>query len=184
MTPPPIQPSASPPPSAPLWADLAQEWARYAQEWSGWWARTVLPHPPAQADLSAAPTELAVDPAEAAAITERYAERMRELWQAAMAAGAGAMPSLVEPKPGDRRFEAEAWRQLPWFALLKQGYLLYADYLRELASASRLPPGDKRRLAFLTRQFVDAVAPTNFAATNPEVLEEVARTEGGRTRSR
>ena len=179
MNPPPIQPSANPPPSAPLWADLAQEWARYAQEWSGWWTRTVLPHPPAPGATPASPAELAVDPAEAAAITERYAAKLQELWQAALASGAGAMPSLVEPKPGDRRFEAEAWQKLPWFALLKQGYLLYGDYLRELANASRLPPDDKRRLAFLTRQFVDAVAPTNFLATNPDALEEVMRTEGG-----
>ena len=179
MNPPPIQPSANPPPPAPLWADLAQEWTRYAQEWSGWWTRTVLPHPPAQGATPAVPAELAVDPAEAAAITERYAAKLQELWQAALASGAGTMPSLVEPKPGDRRFEAEAWQKLPWFALLKQGYLLYGDYLRELANASRLPPDDKRRLAFLTRQFVDAVAPTNFLATNPDALEEVVRTEGG-----
>ena len=177
MTPPHAQPSSPPPPSAPIWADLAQEWARYAQEWSGWWTRTVLPHAPAAAALPAVPTEVAVDPADAAAITERYAAKLQALWQTAM--GAGAVPSLVEPKPGDRRFEADAWQSLPWFAWLKQSYLLYGDYLHELASASRLPPGDKRRLAFLTRQFVDAISPTNFAATNPEVLEEVVRTEGG-----
>ena len=177
MTPPHAQPSSPPPPSAPIWADLAQEWTRYAQEWSGWWTRTVLPHAPAAAALPAVPTEFAVDPADAAAITERYAARMQALWQAAM--DAGAVPSFVEPRPGDRRFEAEPWRSLPWFAWLKQSYLLYGDYLHELAAASRLPPGDRRRLAFLTRQFVDAIAPTNFAATNPEVLEEVVRTEGG-----
>ena len=137
----------------------------------------MLPHAPPTAALPAVPTELAVDPADAAAITERYAARMQALWQAAM--DAGAVPALVEPRPGDKRFEAEPWRALPWFAWLKQSYLLYGDYLHELAAASRLPPGDKRRLAFLTRQFVDAIAPTNFAATNPEVLEEVVRTEGG-----
>ena len=82
MTPPHAQPSSPPPPSAPIWADLAQEWARYAQEWSGWWTRTVLPHAPPTAALPAVPTELAVDPADAAAITERYAARMQALWQA------------------------------------------------------------------------------------------------------
>ena len=177
MTPPHARPSSHPPPSAPIWADLAQEWARYAQEWSTWWARTALPHAPPAAAAPALPVELAVDPADAAAITERYAARFQALWQAAM--DGGNVPSLVEPKPGDRRFEAEAWRSLPWFSWLRQGYLLYGDYLRELAEASRLPPADKRRLAFLTRQFVDAISPTNFAATNPEVLEEAMRTEGG-----
>ncbi|CAG1001114.1 polyhydroxyalkanoate synthase [Burkholderiales bacterium] len=179
MTPPHAQPSPHPPPSAPIWADLAQEWTRFAQEWSGWWTRATLPHATPGGAAPAVPTELAVDPADAAAITGRYAERLQALWQSVMEAGAGRPPSLVEPKPGDRRFEASAWSELPWFSWLKQSYLLYGEYLRELAAASTLPPADRRRLAFLTRQFVDAISPTNFAATNPEVLSEAVRTEGG-----
>ena len=78
----------------------------------------------------------------------------------------------------DRRFAGRAWRELPYFALLKDSYLLYADYLRELAALAHLPPAEQQRLRFATRQYVDAIAPTNFPATNPEVLELALRTEG------
>ena len=164
------------PAALPLWADLADEWSRFAQEWSSWWTRTALPHA-APGAPTAIPTEFAVDPAVAATITERYAEKFQALWQA-LVATPSEPPTIVEPRPGDRRFENPAWREQPWFSWLKQSYLLYGDYLRELAAASRLPAADKRRLAFLTRQFVDAMAPTNFVATNPEVLAEAVRSEG------
>jgi polyhydroxyalkanoate synthase len=177
MNPPPAVPSADATGSAaPAWTDLAGEWSRFAQEWSSWWTRTALPHA-APGAPTAVPTEFAVDPVVATTITERYTEKFQELWQALIAAPS-APPAIVEPGPGDRRFESAVWREQPWFAWLKQSYLLYGDYLRELAAASRLPPRDKRRLAFLTRQFVDAMSPTNFVATNPDVLAEAVRTEG------
>ncbi len=175
------QPSSEPPaplPVPPAWASLAQDWNRIAQEWAGWWTRTVMPHA-AAAPSAAPPVELPVDPRVAMEITERYAQKLQALWQTMAETAGGAPPAVVEPKPGDRRFEAPAWRELPWFSWLKQSYLVYGDYLRELAAASGLAPADKRRLAFMTRQFVDAIAPSNFAATNPEVLAEALRTEGG-----
>ncbi len=88
------------------------------------------------------------------------------------------MPALVEPAPGDRRFHAAAWREQPFFALMMQSYLLYGEYLRELAHLAPLPPDEKRRLEFATRQYVDALAPTNFPATNPEVIARAIATEG------
>ncbi len=169
---------SSAPPLPPAWAGLAQDWSRLAQEWSGWWTRAVLPHLPAGTTQPAAAAELPVDPRVAMEITERYGAKLQSLWQAMLAAGCGAPPSVVEPKAGDRRFDAPAWRELPWFSWLAQSYLVYGDYLRELAAASSLPADDKRRLAFITRQYVDAVAPSNFAATNPDVLAEAMRTEG------
>jgi polyhydroxyalkanoate synthase len=158
-------------------ADLADDWARLAQQWSSWWTRAAPPAMPYAAG-AAAPAALAVDAGEAAAITERYAARFQALWTAIAGAG-GAPPQVVPAPPGDRRFESPAWREQPWFAWLQQSYLLYGEYLRELAAASHLPDADKRRLAFMTRQFVDAIAPTNFVATNPDALEEAVRTEGG-----
>ena len=165
------------PHAAPPWAALADDWQKLAQEWSGWWTRAALPLAPDGAPSPAVPAQLAVDPARAASITERYAARFQDLWQRIVLAQ-GAPPAVVEAPQGDRRFEASAWREQPWFAWLKQSYLLYAEYLRELAAASTLPDEDRRRLAFMTRQFADAIAPTNFVATNPEVLAEAVRTEG------
>ena len=49
------------------------------------------------------------------------------------------LPDVVDAAPGDRRFAAREWREQPYFALLKQGYLLYAEYLSELAALAPLP---------------------------------------------
>jgi len=88
------------------------------------------------------------------------------------------LPVVVEPAPGDRRFAAPEWDRLPYYALLKQGYLLVAGYLNELAEGAMLPAPEKRRLEFLTRQYVDAIAPTNFLATNPAVAARAFATDG------
>src|SRR4029453_616903 len=61
---------------------------------------------------------------------------------------------------------------------MKQGYLLFGQYLAELAALASLPEHEKRRLPFLTKQYIAALAPTNFMATNPEVLKRALVTEG------
>jgi polyhydroxyalkanoate synthase len=78
----------------------------------------------------------------------------------------------------DRRFAAPAWRDQPYYAFIKDAYLLNAEYLTALASLAQLPPADKRRLAFATRQYIDALSPTNYPATNPEVLQRALETDG------
>jgi hypothetical protein len=166
------------PHAAPPWAALADDWQKLAQEWSGWWTRAALPLAPDGAPSPAVPAQLAVDPARAASITERYAARFQDLWQRIVLAQ-GAPPAVVEAPQGDRRFEASAWREQPWFAWLKQSYLLYGRVPARAGGGEHAAAGDKRRLAFMTRQFADAIAPTNFVATNPEVLAEAVRTEGG-----
>jgi polyhydroxyalkanoate synthase len=88
------------------------------------------------------------------------------------------VPEVAHPAAGDRRFAAPEWRQLPYFSLIKQGYLLFAEYLAELATLAALPADQKQRLEFVTRQYVDALAPTNFVATNPEALKRALSTEG------
>src|SRR4029434_10886253 len=78
----------------------------------------------------------------------------------------------------DRRFRTTAWREQPYFAFLRQAYLLYAEYMQEQARRAPLPEHEKRRLEFTTRQYLDAIAPTNFPATNPDVLAKAFATEG------
>ena len=126
-----------------------------------------------------------VDPHRPAALNARYEPRFAALWSAAQAAagqardGAAArMPSLVEAPPGDRRFAAREWTDLPWFALLKQSHLLAGEYAHELAALVPLADADRKRLLFLTRQGVDALAPTNFPATNPEAIRRALETAG------
>ena len=126
----------------------------------------------------------AFDPQGLAELNAEYQARWEALWSGAMAAlmpggqAARPIPDVAHASAGDRRFAAPEWRELPYFALLKQGYLLFGEYLAEVAKLASLPERDKERLAFITKQYVDALAPTNFLATNPEVLNRALSTEG------
>ena len=115
------------------------------------------------------------------AVHESFKRRFCELWAAAASAPAtpgATMPQIIPDTPGDRRFSSAVWREQPFFAWIKQSYLLYGEYLTAIASLATLPATEKRRLEFAVRQFVAAIAPTNFPATNPEVLNRALETEG------
>lgn len=86
---------------------------------------------------------------------------------------------LAQPEKGDKRFSAPDWQQNAIFDALKQSYLLAATTL--LKSASELQGLDEhqqRKLVFYLRQFVDAISPTNFAFTNPQVIRDAIQTGG------
>jgi polyhydroxyalkanoate synthase subunit PhaC len=82
------------------------------------------------------------------------------------------------PADADRRFDAPEWRELPWFRMLRRGYELNAEYLAGIAEIAEVEPVAKRRLRYVTRQLADALAPTNFAATNPEAIRRALETRG------
>jgi polyhydroxyalkanoate synthase subunit PhaC len=85
----------------------------------------------------------------------------------------------VPPAPGDGRFKADAWRDVLWFDFLKQAYLLTARATQGLVGRTRgLSPEHQKKVEFFTRQFVDAMSPTNFALLNPAVITETVRTGG------
>lgn len=91
----------------------------------------------------------------------------------------GQAPSLVEPAPGDRRFRAEAWQQNEVFDFIKQSYLLTANAMQDMVGRlNGLEDAERQRVAFYTRQFADALAPTNFPLTNPEVLKATIASNG------
>ncbi|MEO8536749.1 MAG: class I poly(R)-hydroxyalkanoic acid synthase, partial [Betaproteobacteria bacterium] len=121
------------------------------------------------------------DPESVAALQEAYGARLRQLWSAAMetlATPGATMPPIFADVDGDKRFRSPVWREQPFYAWMKQAYLLYAEYLTSLAALANLPPPEKRRLAFLIQQFIYAIAPTNFPATNPDVLARALETDG------
>ena len=103
-----------------------------------------------------------------------------ELWQQAAnrLLGHEAEP-LVEPEPSDRRFRDSAWQENPLFDYIKQSYLLTSKWMiNTVRDTDGLNDETARKVDFYTRQFVDAMAPTNFAVTNPEVLRETMETQG------
>jgi polyhydroxyalkanoate synthase len=167
------------------WSDLAVQWRELAQEWAQFWQRAAAPiaigtpiaEAGADADRKAAATPM-FDARAVAELTERFAPRVQALWTRALG-GSTTPPGDVETQgKNDRRFSAPAWREQPYFAFLKDAYLLYAEYLTDLASLAQLPPADKQRFEFAVRQYLDAIAPTNYPATNPEVLKRALETEG------
>ncbi|MEX0732224.1 MAG: class I poly(R)-hydroxyalkanoic acid synthase [Aquisalimonadaceae bacterium] len=86
---------------------------------------------------------------------------------------------VISPEATDKRFRHEAWEENPIFDFIKQAYLLTADYLQATANnVDGLDDKTSRKISFYTRQFVDALSPTNFVATNPEVLEKTLETKG------
>lgn len=86
---------------------------------------------------------------------------------------------VVRPKVGDRRFIDEAWESNILFDYLKQSYLLTAEHaLQAVASLDGIEPRHRERLTYYVRQLVHAVAPSNFALTNPEVLRMTMATRG------
>jgi len=84
-----------------------------------------------------------------------------------------------QPEKRDKRFAHEGWEDNPFFDFVKQSYLLTADYLhRTVDNVDGLDDRTRRKIDFYTRQFVSAMSPSNFLATNPEVLERTVETRG------
>jgi poly[(R)-3-hydroxyalkanoate] polymerase subunit PhaC len=77
---------------------------------------------------------------------------------------------------GDRRFKDEVWSHSPYYDLLKQSYLLNSKQLSEFVDQAQVDEKSKLQLRFYARQFIDAMSPSNFPATNPEVIRTAIRT--------
>lgn len=114
------------------------------------------------------------------AMQKAFSEKHVALWSSMLGRQPGTRTeAVVAPEPGDRRFAAPEWSESPVFDYLRQSYLLNAGFLREVAEAIPLADGRaKARIQFLTRQYIDAMAPTNFAATNPEFIRTAVETRG------
>ena len=103
-----------------------------------------------------------------------------DLWQSSMLRmmGAPALP-VAEPAQGDKRFRDSGWHEHFLFDYVKQSYLIAARWLHEqVASVEGLSEPAKKKVDFFTRQYIDALAPSNFALTNPEVFRETIASGG------
>ena len=102
------------------------------------------------------------------------------LWQSSWLKllGQTAEP-VAAPAQGDNRFKDEDWQNNFVFDYLKQSYLIAARHIHDVVSGVEgLPDGSKRKVDFFTRQYVDALSPSNFALTNPQVLRETMNSGG------
>jgi poly[(R)-3-hydroxyalkanoate] polymerase subunit PhaC len=110
-----------------------------------------------------------------ASLQSSYLEKQAKLWSALLS---GRSELVAAPAPEDRRFSHRQWRENPYYDYLKQSYLLAASYLEELVESSVLDPQAKERARFAVKQWIDAMCPANFAATNPQALEQALESRG------
>lgn len=85
---------------------------------------------------------------------------------------------VAAPAKGDRRFSDAAWTDEPVYDWLKQSYLLAAKQLQEFVATAPVDDATRAQVDFASRQMINALAPTNFAHTNPEVARRTIQTGG------
>ena len=105
---------------------------------------------------------------------------MTVLWQNMALRAMGQNPEpIAKPAPGDRRFANEDWTENQIFDFIKQSYLVTSRWFTNtIRDTEGLDERTHKKLEFFSKQFVDAMSPTNFVLTNPEVLQETFESGG------
>lgn len=100
--------------------------------------------------------------------------RYMELWNNSIKRYAGEeLPETVAPEKGDKRFADPEWENNQFFNFLKQAYLLTSSWAERLVEETEgLDEHTKHKARFYTQQLINSLSPSNFPATNPEVLRE------------
>ena len=122
----------------------------------------------------------AADPQALTALQKQFTDQQLSLWQSVLAKQQGSEEGFkVSPDAGDRRFSAPEWRASPVYDYLHQAYLLNTKFVKELVEL--IPAADdkaRNKMRFFARQITDAMAPSNYAATNPEFIKLALETKG------
>jgi polyhydroxyalkanoate synthase len=103
------------------------------------------------------------------------------LWQHSMMRFTGMTPSapIAAPDKSDKRFKDEEWQEHFLFDFIKQSYLITARHIHDtVSSVDGLDDQSQKKVNFYTRQYIDALSPSNFALTNPEVFRETVKSHG------
>ena len=187
-------------PGTPPGADDATKtagWADVARRMQAMW----LDFQTGAAANAAAPAAHYTDPAKLIALVESWyrqmplahADTQKRLWEdgfglwGTVLGQFGIGPNTADADPGaelklprsDRRFADPRWREQPFFALIHQTYLMFAEQAEQMADGVEgLEPAKREQLRFLTRAIVDALSPANFTLTNPLALDRAIETKG------
>ncbi len=163
-------------------ADIAQRSQRIVQEWLRRQSETT-PHPD-PLNIGSAFLEmtarLIANPVRLMHAQLGFWQDYMTLWQntTRRILGIESKP-VIEPSPTDKRFKHEDWNANEVFDFIKQSYLLSARFVQDVVKQTEgLSPETSRKVDFYSRQFVDAMSPSNFLLTNPEVLRKTAETGG------
>jgi polyhydroxyalkanoate synthase subunit PhaC len=114
------------------------------------------------------------DPQRALEVQSSLGKAYLDLWANAVKRLAGeTVEPVAEPDPKDRRFADPEWSSNQFFDFLKQAYLLTTQWANRLVhDAEGLDPHTLQKADFYVRQIANAIAPSNFVLTNPELLRE------------
>jgi polyhydroxyalkanoate synthase len=114
------------------------------------------------------------DPQRAFDVQSRLAKSYLDLWASTVKRMAGEpTPPVAKPDPRDKRFADPEWSTNQFFDFLKQVYLLSTDWANKLVTdAQGLDARERHKAEFYIRQIANAIAPSNFVLTNPELLRE------------
>jgi polyhydroxyalkanoate synthase len=122
-----------------------------------------------------------LDPAQIIKDQSQLSTDLARLWQrtASQILSKTASDPVISPAKQDKRFKNKEWSENAAFDYIKQSYLLMARYVESSVRGIKgLDPHMHRKAQFYTRQMASALSPTNFAMTNPAVLEETVKTRG------
>src|SRR5436190_7142176 len=114
---------------------------------------------------------LAASPGELLTVQLEAARQWGDFWS-------GALAGTPSEKPRDRRFAAPEWQDDPYYRAIRDSYLLASRQLRETVDRTAGESSNGAMARFLLDQYLNAVAPTNFATTNPDVVKRVKETGG------
>ncbi len=125
-------------------------------------------------------TAMSPDPEQLTRLQKTFFEQQSQLWNSMLLRAKGdPVTPVVQPEPGDRRFSSPEWQSSPMFDYVRQAYLINSSFVRELVEV--LPADDEKAkdlARFKARQYIDAMSPANFAATNPEFVRLAVETKG------
>ncbi|MFS1861107.1 class I poly(R)-hydroxyalkanoic acid synthase [Vibrio lentus] len=147
-----------------------------------WWENFEQNKEAAQSPLNKAMQELNFDdaskifeqaanqPAVLLQLQSQWWEQQLQIWQ--NAALMGNTESVITEDRGDKRFIDDAWKNDPFYSFIKQSYLLFSkSYIDTINSIEGIDEKTKERVAFFSRQAINAMSPSNFIATNPELMK-------------
>ena len=114
------------------------------------------------------------DPSRAVELQSRLGKAYLDLWGSAVKRLSGEESApVVKPDPKDRRFADPEWSSNQYFDFIKQAYLLSAQWADQLVKdAAGLNPHTRQKAEFYVKQVANALSPSNFVLTNPELLRE------------
>lgn len=159
--------------SAFSFGDLTRQLHDAAEKMMKGEVKTTLPFDPfaiAQATNEFA-LGLAMNPADLMQVQLAAAQQWGAFWT-------GALAGKETEKPRDRRFSAPEWQDDAYYRGIRDAYLLASRQLRDLVSMGDGTNSAKAMVSFLLDQYLNAISPSNFAATNPEVVKRTKETGG------